>query len=276
MSVAPPIAFKAGRLTRREGSNWVDPQPEKGVVLVSPSDEGLIQWQWKNRTTDAVDEDLLIFPTDTTFSKVEQSQGGRVYVLAFASSNQKHFYWLQDASTARDDQIVSNVNGILEDPSFRPTWRAVASSSSGAAAGSSSNRDDTLRRLREILTSGGTRGSMPPQLAAPSLSLADVLTPANLAPVFADASLAQSLFPHLPRPVPHTPEALQQVVSSAQFQSAVRELDRALRTGLLADLVRGLGLPASAGESAEAFINAIAEQSRRGGGSGADDRMETD
>lgn len=67
---------------------------------------------------------------------------------------------------------------------------------------------------------------------------------------------------------------LQQVVASPQFQAAVAELDRALATGLLADLVRGLGLPASAGESAEAFIRAVADQARSGGG--GDDHMETD
>ncbi|KZV95784.1 adhesion regulating molecule [Exidia glandulosa HHB12029] len=266
---APTVAFKAGRLFRRGDTNWVDPQPEKGVVLVTATEDGLIQWQWKNRTTNALDEDLLIFPSDTTFSQVAQSAWGRTYVLAFSSSDQKHF----DASSARDDQIVHNVNGVLQDASFEPTWSTPAASSSSAAAAGSS-RDDTLRRLREILTRGGSASAAGLTVEPPSVALSDVLTPANLAPIFADEALARSLFPFLPAdlPSPPTPATLQQVVSSPQFQAAVRELDRALSTGLLADLVRGLGLPASAGESAEAFIRAVAEQA----GSGGEERMDTD
>jgi 26S proteasome regulatory subunit N13 len=42
--------------------------------------------------------------------------------------------------------------------------------------------------------------------------------------------------------------------------TAVRGLDRALRTGMLGGLVQGLGLPQSAGTGVEAFLKAIGEQ----------------
>lgn len=35
-----------------------------------------------------------MFPTDATFTKVAQSPG-RVYVLKFSSSDQRHFFWMQ-------------------------------------------------------------------------------------------------------------------------------------------------------------------------------------
>lgn len=50
------LAFKAGRAIRREGTNFVDPQPEKGAVILSGGDDDLMHFQWKNRTTDEIEE----------------------------------------------------------------------------------------------------------------------------------------------------------------------------------------------------------------------------
>lgn len=108
-----------------------------------------------------------------------------------------------------------------------------------------------------------------------------MLTPANIRPLFAShPELAQSLFPHLPPdlPSPPTAETLEQVVASPQFRAAVRNLDMALRTGLLGELVRTLGLPAEAGTGIEPFLRALQEQARReGNGEGSSgDQMDTD
>ncbi|KAK7690046.1 hypothetical protein QCA50_006691 [Cerrena zonata] len=111
--------------------------------------------------------------------------------------------------------------------------------------------------------------------ALPEFSLTDILTPANLAPLFTShPELIQALFPHLPPdlPRPPTPETLQQIINSPQFRGAVGSLDQALRTGLLGGLVRGLGLPEEAGTSVEAFLRAIQDQAS--GESG--DSMDTD
>lgn len=106
------------------------------------------------------------------------------------------------------------------------------------------------------------------------LSLSDVLTPATLTPLFTShPEVIAALLPHLPAdlPTPPSQETLQQIIQSPQFRAAVRSLDQGLRTGLLAGLVRGLGLPEEAGTSVEAFLRAIQEQARRDG-----DRMDTD
>ena len=97
------------------------------------------------------------------------------------------------------------------------------------------------------------------------LSLTDILTPANLNPLFAShPELIPALFPHLPLdlPVPPSAEELQRIVISPQFRAAVRNFDQALHTGLLGGLVRSLGLPEEAGTSLEAFLRAIQDQAR--------------
>lgn len=111
----PRIAFKAGRCFRREGTNFVDPSPTKGaIILQNGLEDGLLHFIWKNRITNETEEvradvflynicseqrpqDLILFPQDATFQKVNQSTWGRTYVLKFASSNQRHFVRLLDA-----------------------------------------------------------------------------------------------------------------------------------------------------------------------------------
>ncbi|KAJ6557372.1 adhesion regulating molecule [Mycena vulgaris] len=281
------LAFKAGRAFRaNSNSNTVEPSPVKGAIILTAGDDGLFHFTWKNRTTGVVDEDLILFPSDASFVKVPHPTG-RVYVLKFSSSNQRHFFWLQDASTARDEEFVANINRLLEDPESNLVWNTAASqpqastSTQAAPAPASSSSataplidPEQLAQLQALLA-GST--SAP---AAPEFSLTDILTPANLAPLFTShPELIPTLFPHLPPdlPTPPSADALQRIINSPQFRSAVSSFDQALRTGLLGGLVRGLGLPEEAGTGIEPFLRAVQEQANRDGPpGGADDQMETD
>jgi 26S proteasome regulatory subunit N13 len=105
--MASLVAFKAGRLQRRENTNWVDPALTKGALQLLVADDGLLHFQWRNRVTNTVEDvrvrvmhlicgltcikDLIIFPNEASFEKVSQAAGGRTYVLKFTSSNQRHF-----------------------------------------------------------------------------------------------------------------------------------------------------------------------------------------
>lgn len=136
---------------------------------------------------------------------------------------------------------------------------------------------EELARIRSIVSTLGAGSSSGAAAAQPQqeISLTDVLTPANLRPLFAARpELAQALFPHLPADLPSPPsvETLERVVASPQFRAAVRNLDMALRTGLLGGLVRTLGLPEEAGTGVEPFLRALQEQARREEG----DQMDTD
>ncbi|KAJ7175752.1 adhesion regulating molecule [Mycena filopes] len=279
------LAFKAGRAFRRENSNTVEPSPVKGAIILTAAEDGLFHFTWKNRTTGVVDEDLILFPSDASFVKVPQSSG-RMYVLKFSSSNQRHFFWLQDASTERDDEFVANINRLLEDSESNLVWNAGTASSQPQASTSSQAESSSLsataplippEQLAQLqaLLSGNSSAS-----AASELSLTDILTPANLTPLFSShPELIPTLFPHLPPdlPTPPSAEALQRIINSPQFRSAVSSFDQALRTGLLGGLVRNLGLPEEAGTGIEPFLRAVQEQANKENASGSsDDRMDTD
>jgi hypothetical protein len=280
------LAFKAGRAFRRDGTNFVDPSPTKGAIMLQNADDGLLHFLWKDRSTNEIIEDLILFPSDATFVKVSQSSWGRTYVLKFSSSNQRHFFWMQDASSRKDDEFVRNINRYLENPEYIPVWdtrpsQPEASTSTSQPSTSSqppagpfgtAATPEQLAQLRSIVDSmSGNVAS-----AEPELALTDILTPANLNPLFtAYPDLIPALFPHLPPdlPTPLSPEVLQRIINSPQFRSAVRSFDQALRTGLLGNLVTGLGLPEEAGTGIEAFLNAVQEQAGRVEG---ENEMDTD
>lgn len=50
------LAFKAGRAYRREGTNFIDPNPTKGAIILSRGDDELLHFLWKNRTNDQIEE----------------------------------------------------------------------------------------------------------------------------------------------------------------------------------------------------------------------------
>ncbi|OCH91231.1 adhesion regulating molecule [Obba rivulosa] len=284
------LAFKAGRAFRREGTNWIDADPRKGAILLQNGEDGLLHFIWKNRSTNEVEEDLILFPTDATFEKVQQSAWGRTYVLKFSSSNQRHFFWMQDADTSRDREFTDNLNRLLADPEEVPVWSPAQPSTSSAPAVAGTSQPpaqqaapaagldvtpEQLAQLRTLVASMAGSGGQ----AEPEVSLIDILTPANLSTLFAThPEVIQAIFPHLPPdlPTPPSQETLEQIIASPQFRAAVRNFDQALRTGLLGPVVRGLGLPEEAGTGVEAFLRAIQDQAQGEGEGASGDRMDTD
>ncbi|KAG6335969.1 hypothetical protein ID866_3122 [Astraeus odoratus] len=305
------LAFKAGRSFRRPNTNLVDANPTKGAIVLANGEDGLLHFFWKERPNGRVHEDLILFPGDATLEKVSQERSGRTYVLRFESSDQKHF----DASSARDAELVSNLNRLLEDPSAPLDWDSTSQAQAAPSAPASSQgpsssstargaqaagppagiaTPEQLARLRALVTSmGASTGAATTSNSDDEVVLSDILTPANLIPLFTShPTLLPALFPHLPPELlpqqqngPLTPqqtaqltETLQRTINSPPFRAAVTQLDRALQTGALGDFVRSLGLPESAGTGIGAFLRAIEDQARKGGsgGSGREDSMDED
>lgn len=87
----------------------------------------MIHFCWRPRSAqlDNPDLDLVMVPMDCTFKPFESGPGnGRIYVLRFSSSSQKHLFWLQSKTqdpkgslnywSARDKKLGEIVNTLLQ------------------------------------------------------------------------------------------------------------------------------------------------------------------
>ncbi|KAG5671892.1 hypothetical protein PVAND_002061 [Polypedilum vanderplanki] len=135
------LEFKAGRMSLIDSvgqdgvkKKMVHPDKRKGLVYIYSADDGLTHFCWKDRTSGNVEDDLIIFPDDCEFKKVDQCKDGRVFLLKFKSSNRKLFFWLQEPNTDKDDEYCRKVNELLNNP-------PQANSSSGGGRGQQEGSD---------------------------------------------------------------------------------------------------------------------------------------
>ncbi|KAG8230785.1 hypothetical protein J437_LFUL011349 [Ladona fulva] len=108
------VEFKAGKMTQK--GKMVHPDKRKGLLYVYQSDDSLMHFCWKDRQTGTVEDDLIIFPDDCEYKRVNQCTTGRVYVLKFKSSNRNFFFWMQEPKTDKDDDHCRRVNEMLNNP----------------------------------------------------------------------------------------------------------------------------------------------------------------
>ncbi|KAI8596289.1 adhesion regulating molecule, partial [Dissophora ornata] len=257
------LEFKAGRCTRTAGTDIVEPEPTKGLVYLDEED-GLMHFYWKNRTTDEIEDDFILFPGDAELIPVPQCTTGRVVMLQFKSSSQTLFFWLQDASTARDDFILQRVNALIhlqEDEDndaeeyldeYVPMDGVEESTNTNPAAvsaGGSSLTSQQMDQLRHLL--GGIQVPRKIHSATArrsSLRLDHVLTPGAAASLLNNPQICESLFSHLPESSAKTPEEIQAIVRTPQFSQALVSLSTALESGQLGPLLRQFGLGPNAGD----------------------------
>lgn len=89
-------------------------------------------WRPRSAPLDTPELDLLMLPTDGSFTpyngesnnKSRKPANGRIYVLKFSSSSQRHLFWLQSRSqhptqdpswfSARDRKLGEIVNTLLQ------------------------------------------------------------------------------------------------------------------------------------------------------------------
>ncbi|XP_013102965.1 proteasomal ubiquitin receptor ADRM1 homolog isoform X2 [Stomoxys calcitrans] len=108
------VEFRAGRMNLI--GKMVHPDTRKGLVYLTQSEDGLMHFCWKDRTSGKVEDDLIVFPDDFEFKRVEQCKTGRVYVLKFKSSSRRMFFWMQEPKTDKDEEHCRRVNELMNNP----------------------------------------------------------------------------------------------------------------------------------------------------------------
>lgn len=132
------VEFRAGKMHMK--GKMVHPDKRKGLVYLYQSDDSLMHYCWKDRTTGSVEEDLIIFPDDCEYKRVTACTSGRVYVLKFRSTTRRLFFWMQEPKTDKDDEICRKINDLLNNPPAPGSHSTPSRSggSSGTTAGSGS------------------------------------------------------------------------------------------------------------------------------------------
>ncbi|KAG7006743.1 hypothetical protein G7Y79_00013g035150 [Physcia stellaris] len=110
MSISPIITFKAGICDFDSSTNppSIKPKATPGYLYLFEEDE-LIHFCWRPRSASLSQPelDLTMVPTDGHFlpyqltkpgSDQKSPTNGRIFVLSFQSSTQKHVFWLQSKS----------------------------------------------------------------------------------------------------------------------------------------------------------------------------------
>uniref|UniRef100_D3TM82 Proteasomal ubiquitin receptor ADRM1 homolog n=1 Tax=Glossina morsitans morsitans TaxID=37546 RepID=D3TM82_GLOMM len=108
------VEFRAGRMNLV--GKMVHPDTRKGLVYMTQGDDGLMHFCWKDRTTGKVEDDLIVFPDDFEYKRVEQCKTGRVYVLKFKTSSRRMFFWMQEPKSDKDEEYCRRVNELLNNP----------------------------------------------------------------------------------------------------------------------------------------------------------------
>ncbi|KAJ4454814.1 putative proteasomal ubiquitin receptor ADRM1 [Paratrimastix pyriformis] len=101
----PPalISFKAGKMTK--SGKLVTPVPRKGLCSIIQASDGTIHWQWKERTSNNVIDDFVVF-NDAVLKNVPQCKTGKVILLEMTATHRQYFYWIQEPSVT-DEQVAT-------------------------------------------------------------------------------------------------------------------------------------------------------------------------
>ncbi|KAL8462770.1 hypothetical protein ACS0TY_033697 [Phlomoides rotata] len=245
------LEFRAGKMLL-EGTRVIS-DSRKGLVRIGKGEEGLVHFQWLDRSLNIIEDDQIVFPDEAVFEKVNQSSG-RVYILKFHTDDRKFFFWMQEPKAENDTQLCNSVNLYLNQPPELPSddepdasvpvqsseanveddISSRAGNLVGPSIGAEASGDVTsagpvkLADLQRILSNIGSSDEATDPDAG--LGLGDILKPEFLWTEIQELSFDKDLMSHLPEGI-WTPEELIELLQSPPFRQQLDSFTYVLRTG---------------------------------------------
>ena len=153
--VKPLLEFRAGKMTRNGSTVTADTR--KGLVQITV-EESILHFKWRDRTTNTIEDDLMIFPDEAVFKRVDKVKDGRVYVLEFTGGGREMFFWLQEPKTDKDEANCTSLNEFIKNPpqnaqsaTQQQNFLNMFSQQGGAASASRQQSAVELDQLQRIL-----------------------------------------------------------------------------------------------------------------------------
>ncbi|XP_042433263.1 26S proteasome regulatory subunit RPN13-like isoform X1 [Zingiber officinale] len=250
------LEFRAGKMFL-DGTRVI-PDTRRGLVRIGRGEEGLVHFQWLDRTQNIVEDDQIIFPDEAIFEKVSQSSD-RVYILRFNSDSRKFFFWMQEPRADEDSQICTSVNFYINQPLEFTSPDLMAEDETEASVPlqmSDTGEDDFSSRAGnlvdhnmaselggEVTSSGGPvrledlqrilRSIQTPDVVEDpdaGFGLADILKPDLILPVVETLPVEQHFSQYLPEGS-WTAADLMELLQSPQFHQQVDTFTHVIRTG---------------------------------------------
>ncbi|KAF3932795.1 hypothetical protein ABW19_dt0207784 [Dactylella cylindrospora] len=200
----------------------------------------LLHFRWvprRGRTVDGEEFDLIVFPGDATFAPYTNPSApgdGRIYVLKFHSSSQRHFFWWQIKSEegagdhSRKDRLIAkkidrliqtggDLEGVTDEELLADDNQMDLDDETAPGAGESSRRggaDGGRASEEQGASSSGEKSqsqsdflasllrgiTVPGQAAAPKgfLTLPSLLPPSATTPILESKAVRRKLLANLP------------------------------------------------------------------------------
>lgn len=270
------LEFRAGKMSLQ--GKRVVPDTRKGLIRIGRGEEGLIHFQWIDRTQNVAELDQIIFPDEALFEKVTQTSE-RVYILKFTSDDRKFFFWMQEPASNGDQQLCNSVNCYINRPIGED--EAEASVPMQSEASEDTADDDLSSRAgnlgyqnvtgesAEVTSSAGPvqladlqrilRNIQQPTDAIvdpdAGIGLGDILKPDLVSPLLETLPLEQELSSYLPEGSCN-PQTILELLQSAPFRQQIELFSHVLRTGQI-DLTQFEIDPAKYNFTVISFLEAL-------------------
>jgi len=163
--------IRCGRMNMNSETHMVEPEVEKGLLYVHRSrDDMLVHLCWKNRNSDAVLDDMIIFEGDCTVKKIKQLPEHRVFFVKINELGTRKFYWFQHTDGEKDEQLIKDLNFAINDPTAAEAKKKAAAAGAGGnsgilkGSGGGGGRTIDANALNSLLSGNGNTSDMLNQL----------------------------------------------------------------------------------------------------------------